>query len=559
MPLSLNYLVLWITYHVSHRSKERQVPPVLPSLCPSLQNTFRFLFDSANFIKKATRYAGRATSTCITIAFKDIYFIQDHFAVAAMWKQSQLASPIYIYAYALQNVFGMPSTCLQAYRSDSSGPYKKPFPGTNVEPQNRVDFLTHESLVRAFSGPGLKPSFDRFQRSVERRLDGLCPRTAATEWIQHYDMLSWFRNIIGEALLETLFGKRLLELNPNFVEDLWHFDHSVPWLAKQIPRFLMPKAYKTRLRLLEGIKRWHSVARREFDDGMIFPDGDGDPVWGSYLMRERQSILASVEGQDEEGVAAADLGLIWASITNVVPAAMMSVLHIWNDKDLLARVQYELARKMPSSDVAAVSIPGIDMSSLDKLPILNSVYAETLRCYVQAFITRGSAESDIPIGAWWLPKSGIAMVSSHIRHTDETFWNTMDGKRPVNQFWADRFLVFKHNMSSGPIQQPVRHRMGLDNKRRRGTVKSLKKSEKHGDDMHCDMRGLEGSWIPYGGGFGACPGRILTKKIMIWFTAHMITHYEVEILTKSWEMDNSRYGFGMQKPKQRVAFRMRKL
>jgi hypothetical protein len=229
-----------------------------------------------------------------------------------MWKQPQLASPIYIYGYALKNVFGMPTSCLKAYEADISGPYKKPVPGSNVAQHNRVDFLTHRSLVRAFSGPGLKPSLERFKRNF---VDTLNMDSVENDWIENPDMLKRARDIVGKALVEAIFGKRLLELNLTFMEDLWMFDEDVPWLAKCLPHFMRPKAFNTRERLLQGIKRWHSAARQEFEESKIYPDGDGDPVWGSYLMRERQQILTSVEGQNDEGLAAADLGLIWAYIT----------------------------------------------------------------------------------------------------------------------------------------------------------------------------------------------------------------------------------------------------
>jgi hypothetical protein len=259
-------------------------------------------------------------------------------------------------------------------------------------------------------------------------------------------------------------------------------------------------------------------------------------------------------------------------VTNVIPSTMMMALHIWSDENLLSRIRHQLSSQTSPSDASGAPSFDLELDYLDKIPVLNSVYAETLRRYVQAFITRGSVQSNLPIGSWWLPRSKIAMVSSHVCHMDKDVWNTQDGKHPINTFWSDRFLVKKEDRLSGPLKPDIRARMGLDTKTRRGEVGSRNESE----DVFCDMRGLEGSWIPYGGkillsqrtcetiidallgGFGACPGKLVTKRLMLWFCAYMITHYDVEVLTRSWGVDDSRYGFGMQQPNQDIAFRLRK-
>lgn len=174
---------------------------------------------------------------------------------------------------------------------------------------------------------------------------------------------------------------------------------------------------------------------------------------------------------------------------------MMMAIHIWSDENLLSRIRHELSSKTTLSDSNGAPAIILEADSLDKLPLLNSVYAETLRCYVQAFITRGSAQSDLPIGSWWLPQAQIAMVSSHVCHMDENVWNTQDGKHPVNTFWSDRFLVKRNDETSGPLKLKMRAHMGLDAKTRR-EESSLQNGSK---DVSCDMRGLKGSWIPYGG------------------------------------------------------------
>jgi hypothetical protein len=67
----------------------------------------------------------------------------------------------------------------------------------------------------------------------------------------------------------------------------------------------------------------------------------------------------------------------------------MMALHVWSDEDLLSRIRHELSSKTSLSDADGAPSFDLELDCLDKLSVLNSVYAETLRCYVQAFITRG--------------------------------------------------------------------------------------------------------------------------------------------------------------------------
>jgi cytochrome P450 len=72
------------------------------------------------------------------------------------------------------------------------------------------------------------------------------------------------------------------------------------------------------------------------------------------------------------------------------------------------------------------------------------------------------------------------------------------------------------------------------------------------------VQGLEGAWIPYGGGYAACPGRHFAKRIILYTTALLVAAFEVEVLTDRLEMDDRCFGLGTQKPKHEVKFRIRR-
>lgn len=206
----------------------------------------------------------------------------------------------------------MPKRALAVYRADDSGSHRRPNPESNVAPHNRVDFLTHQILFKAFGGSGLNKCFDRCAEILRRNLEAL--NLPEDEWTEMPDLWAFFQSQMGTAVLEGLYGPTLSRLSPDFLQNLWAFDRATPNLAKLLPKFLIPEAYKVRSRLLDSIRRWHDYARQHFDESAIGPDGDADPYWGSQMVRSRQKVLLEVDGQDYDAIVAADLGLIWAYV-----------------------------------------------------------------------------------------------------------------------------------------------------------------------------------------------------------------------------------------------------
>ena len=238
----------------------------------------------------------------------NLYLFQDRVTVARIWKQPSLGSPIAVYIYTLKNLFGMPQDGLSAYRNDNSGPYAKPYPGSDVVPEKRIDHITHKGFMRALSGQDLPPTTQRFMRALEGRLETL---PLSQEWVRFPDLVKFFQGVVGSSLVQAVFGPTLLALNPTFIEDLFQFDSDVPWLARAVPSFLLPGPYRVRRRLRCQIKQWYAYAREHFDYSLINGDGDADPIWGSELIRYQKEKVLPVLDQDDESLASADLALAW--------------------------------------------------------------------------------------------------------------------------------------------------------------------------------------------------------------------------------------------------------
>ncbi len=215
---------------------------------------------------------------------------------------------MFLYIFSLKYMFGMPKKALKAYQKDNSGPLAKPYPGSNVAPQDRIDHMLHQNFLRQWSGPNLTPTTQRFKRGLASRVDAL---GFSEQWTTVDDFFTLLAKTVSAALVESVFGPSLLRLNPDFIEDLWKYDDAIPYLARGIPQWIMPGPYQIRDCLRDQIKKWYAYARREFTEDSIEADGDGDPSWGSEFVRYLQKTL-SESGHDDASLSAQDLGTIWA-------------------------------------------------------------------------------------------------------------------------------------------------------------------------------------------------------------------------------------------------------
>lgn len=242
------------------------------------------------------------------MAGKELYVLEDRETLKRLWRNQDLSSPIRFYVHVLRYFFGMHERALQTYEADNSGPFARPFTGSDVLQRNRVDYLTHQGFKAAFTGPALAPTAERFRKNLDAKFRQL---GLTHDWVEMPDLFQFFRDIHGAALLEAIFGPSLLAINPTFMEDVWAFDDSVPWLARMTPYFIRPQPYQARQRVRDQLKKWYQYARENFEESSVDADGDGDPFWGSQLIRYQQKAYLQADNFDDDALASADLALLW--------------------------------------------------------------------------------------------------------------------------------------------------------------------------------------------------------------------------------------------------------
>lgn len=235
----------------------------------------------------------------------DVYLVKGAKNVAEIFRKPALSVTL-AYGITLRYCFGMASQAAAVYNSDTSGSHEKAIAKSNVLPHNRVSYRTHENLVQGLLG-ALTPASDRFENTLTESFYSL---PISDEWVEFPDLVQFFEDHIGTAIVETTFGSALLAQNPGFIRDLWAYDKVVMSLAKRLPSFWTPDAYRLREKLRLCVKRWHAGLIRNEDEGKEVR-GDGF-IQTPQAIRDRLRMLLSIDKQDFDAVASTDLGLIWA-------------------------------------------------------------------------------------------------------------------------------------------------------------------------------------------------------------------------------------------------------
>lgn len=236
---------------------------------------------------------------------------------------------------------------------------------------------------------------------------------------------------------------------------------------------------------------------------------------------------------------------IHSTNANAIPAAAWFLLELLFDPTLEARVHKEFSAAL-IAPADPSHVPVFDINKLCSGPLCQSIYAETLRLRVQVMVQR-KALQDINFVGWDIKKGEILTIGSGNEAMDETVWNagSKSEPHPLHEFWADRFLIYPNDPTSGPL------------KPREGVAVPEKVADKGEPKFSLD--GLANSWIPFSGAPRLCPGRHFAKQEMISAAAIMISAFEIELkITKKPENDKGYFGFGTLPPKGRIPCRIRR-
>lgn len=165
-----------------------------------------------------------------------------------------------------------------------------------------------------------------------------------------------------------------------------------------------------------------------------------------------------------------------------------------------------------------------DTLALLRQPVLQAVYAETLRLRGHGFFVR-KAQHHVELQGCILPKHSLVIASSTPAHMDPAVWcpEGTNACPSVEVFWPGRFLI------------------------------------SNGDALEFTSKAVEGSWVPFGGGINPCPGKRFAKVQAFLTVALLVSMLDCEVLSDGSDvkMSMGNFGIGVLGPAKKVPVRIR--
>ncbi|KAF5000057.1 hypothetical protein FGRMN_2068 [Fusarium graminum] len=298
-------------------------------------------------------------------------------------------------------------------------------------------------------------------------------RIQTQETLDIPDVFMWLRDTLTQTAATALFGEK----NPITLEDsklLWIYNKQAMMAAFGAPEFAMRKAMN---------------ARRELNKRLLsYYKSEGYNGKGVSDIAYQRAILRRSTGFTDDDLAHMELMLLWASVTNTVPAVFWLFTQILTNLEYTARVRAEISAVTTITDGPTGRIAAFDIREIEKsCPFLAACCQEVLRLYLHPVGNRRVLK-DTKIqdteGRKYLLKEGcnVQWPPSVTHFTNDTWGEDVDTFRP------ERIL----------------NATAKDDKKRRPSM------------------------LAFGGGKHLCPGRKFAISEMLAFVGVLALSFDVE-------------------------------
>jgi cytochrome P450 len=201
------------------------------------------------------------------------------------------------------------------------------------------------------------------------------------------DFFRWLCGTVSGGLAEAVWGPRLLNESPDFVEAMRNLDESFLKLSYGFP-------YWMRRKETAHLRRMVDIFSRHYESGYL----DGHPI-SSDRVEEAYGMGCTLEE-----VAVQNVFLSFALTTNMPVFTAWTAYWIIRDKDLLAKVRDEIEPAFKGGD--------IDLDYVkDQCPLLQSIWNEALRMCESAQSVRLAIE-DTKVNDYDVPKGSMLVCMS---------------------------------------------------------------------------------------------------------------------------------------------------
>ncbi|PVH99415.1 cytochrome P450 [Periconia macrospinosa] len=476
------------------------------------------------------------------------YIIQGTRNIVRLFRLSGQSDFARLQVFFTCTLFGMPRPASELFLKDDSGYNSTPRKGSEVEPRNRICYRDRQLLTALLQGSEVSTMIERFTLRISRKFHDL---PIGDEWMQLPDLFEFIQTHVTPATIESFCGQELTTvIDPHFVEKLWEFDRHAPILMKNIPRWISSSSYRARDNILNSLTRWRAWMEGVSPERKIA--GISEP------MRNKIQLL-DADGWSIRAIAASDLAFIWGATHSTISAVYWLNYELYREEDLLSRIRLECASSTKAGDAHCRA--SFNLPTLLKMPYLAASCAEMLRLRTHALITRIANADGMMINEWKLPAHSIMMTCTSVQHMNEELWNTRSHcsqLQPLSKYWPERFLEFPSDPRSGPtpsscprLADPLHHSAASNN-----CASSIDIVR---DSPRLATKGLDGIYIPFGGGSHQCPGQKFAKAMITITTAFMVTMFDIEMESSLEVPENgSQFGVGVLTPGEKTPCRIRR-
>ncbi|KAH8772004.1 cytochrome P450 [Diaporthe sp. PMI_573] len=475
------------------RRTDFQGPPRLGETIPFVSNTWQFMTNKRVFISRVREALRTSPVVQCRLGPMKLNLVTGSSNVSAIFRASFSSEPWVI--RILQHSAGYTPKDVAKFIGDETGAASKPRNGstTDSSPEQRIWRAMHrmydESLV---STHPVKVFSRHFQRFFALQL----AKFQAGKWSENVQLYDLLRQDMATAATHAVMGKRILEVNPGFVDAFWEYEQVVEALAFGLPSWMNQKGIRVRDRFRAMCIKWYETADREFDwdNKVAIADRDWEPVFGARISRELGQWAKSFDFS-AESVGAAYCLFLFGLHANTIPVCTWVLMEIFRDPKLFQAIKEEVRRAKIADGPDAGSL---DHQVLCSLPLLQSVLTECLRLHVGVLITRTSTDP-VNISGYSFPIGSVFQAPTEVAHLDEAVWGAPD--HPASEFWAHRHIK--------------------EIEKKDGTGKTIK-------SLEFSIAGRAGFFFPYGGGSGICAGRNLAKPEVLLVVAMFVLNFDVE-------------------------------
>jgi hypothetical protein len=399
-------------------------------------------------------------------------------------------------------------------------------------PKSNTDYIQTTHIRQHTTGTNLGLLVQRLFDVMKRTISQSLASTPDGQWQDIPDLYALLEYHLSYGITETLLGTSIIASYPEIITDLWIHIEATDQFFMGLPRFVIPKAYAARDRLLSAIRTWtiQSEALRHANAVNTV----WDPVAGSGLLQEREALYSEMPGHGIEGRSAQTLGLLYGGTSLTVPVTFWYLFETLRNPELRQNVESEMANHENKETEAYNFMP------LASRPLLQSLHAETTRMYSSNLAVR-----EVTTESWKLdkkysvPKGTQVFISHKFAGHFTKGWNGIRPQttiKPLDTFWPERYLVNTSTATSSDDKNDKR--------------------EKFSD------AGLSGSWTSFGGGEHKCPGRHFARNIGIVTLAVFLGVFEIEVVdlegARRLDPGNKKKAFGTMRPKERIPARIRR-